>query len=56
MNPANSELREQVVDLMRDDSTTTDEEYRQFIADSYALLPDDPKWGYFKALLCYREN
>jgi len=56
LNPANSELREQVANAMRDDSTTTDEQYRLFIEDSYVVLPDDPKWGYMKALLCYRDN
>lgn len=56
MNPTSSALREQVSNLMRDDSTVTDEQYRQFIRESYSLLPDDPKWGYLKALLCYRDN
>lgn len=54
--PKDSDLRERISDFMRDDTTTTDEQFRQFIEESYALLPDNPKWGYMKALLCYRDN
>lgn len=56
MNPTDSQLREQVADLMRDDVTVTPEEFAAFIDQSYTILPDDPKWGYFKAMLCMQRQ
>ena len=56
MNPTDSQLRETVADLMRDDESVTNEETGLFIDESYAILPDDPKWGYFKALRCWQRE
>ena len=56
MNPTDATLREQIANLMRDDSTVTVEEVGAFIDESYAVLPDNPKWGYFKALRCWQQG
>lgn len=54
MNPTDNKLREQIADLMRDDENITNEQVGLFIDESYAVLPDDPKWGYFKAMRCWQ--
>ncbi len=56
MNPTDSQLRETVADLMRDDESVTPEQTGAFIDESYTILPDDPKWGYFKALRCWQRE
>ena len=56
MNPTDDNLREQIADLMRDDKNVTAEQVGQFIEESYAILPDNPKWGYFKALRCWQRQ
>lgn len=56
MNPTDNELREKIAELMRKDENVTTEEVGQFIDESYAILPDDPKWGYFKALRCWQRD
>ena len=56
MNPTDATLREQIANLMREDSTVTVEEVGAFIDESYAVLPDNPKWGYFKALRCWQQG
>ncbi len=56
MNPTDAELREQIANLMRDDDSVTTEEVGLFIDESYAVLPDNPKWGYFKALRCWQHG
>ena len=56
MNPTDNKLREQIADLMRDDENVTDEQVGQFIDESYSVLPDDPKWGYFKAMRCWQRE
>jgi tetratricopeptide (TPR) repeat protein len=56
MNPTDNKLREQIADLMRDDENITDEQVGQFIDESYSVLPDDPKWGYFKAMRCWQRE
>ena len=56
MNPTDNKLREKIADLMRDDETVSLEEVGRFIDESYSILPDDPKWGYFKALRCWQHN
>ncbi len=56
MNPTDNKLREQIADLMRDDENITNEQVGLFIDESYAVLPDDPKWGYFKAMRCWQRD
>lgn len=56
MNPTDRNLREKIADLMRDDEKVTEEEVGLFIDESYDVLPDDPKWGYFKALRCWQRQ
>ena len=56
MNPTDNQLREKIANLMRDDETVSLEEVGLFIDESYALLPDNPKWGYFKALRCWQHE
>ncbi len=56
MNPKDSKLREDVANMMRDDESVTLEEIGLFIDESYNILPDDPKWGYFKALRCFQHG
>ena len=56
MNPSDAQLREKIADLMRDDDNVTPEEVGRFVEESYTMLPDDPKWGYFKALRCLQRN
>ena len=56
MNPTDSELRETISEMMSEDEQTTAEEMGQFMEDSYAVLPDDPKWAYYKALRLMRRN
>ena len=56
MNPTDAALREQIADLMRQDSTVTADEVAVFIDESYDILPDDPKWGYFKAMRCWQRE
>ena len=56
MNPTDNKLREQIADLMRDDENITNEQVGLFIDECYAVLPDDPKWGYFKAMRCWQRD
>lgn len=56
MNPTDKQLREKIADLMRDDDNVTPEQVGQFIEESYSILPDDPKWGYFMALRCLQRE
>ena len=56
MNPTDNKLREQIADLMRDDENITNEQVGLFIDESYSVLPDDPKWGYFKAMRCWQRE
>lgn len=56
MNPTDNALREQIADLMRDTEDITSEQVGQFIEESYDVLPNDPKWGYFKALRCWQRE
>ena len=56
MNPTDSQLREQIADLMRKDPDVTPEEMGEFIDESYVMQPDDPKWCYFKALRCWQHQ
>ena len=56
MNPTDSKLREDVANMMRDEESVTLEEIGLFIDESYDILPDNPKWGYFKALRCFQHG
>lgn len=56
MNPTDNKLREQIADLMRDDENISNEQVGLFIDESYSVLPDDPKWGYFKAMRCWQRE
>lgn len=56
MNPTDAQLREKIAELMRDDDSVTPEQVGQFIEESYDILPDNPKWGYFKALRCWQRE
>ena len=56
MTPTDNQLREQIADLMREDENISNEQVQLFIEESYSVLPDDPKWGYFKALQCWQRE
>ena len=51
MNPTDNKTRNKMEQLMRSDPTVSPDELGQFAEESYAVLPDDPKWGYYTAML-----
>ncbi|MBQ7531114.1 MAG: tetratricopeptide repeat protein [Paludibacteraceae bacterium] len=51
MNPTNNNVRNRIETLMRSDPTISPDDLGHFAEESYAALPDDPKWSYYKAIL-----
>lgn len=51
MNPTDSKLRLKIFNLMRDDLFTSPQEVSLFAEQCYDVLPDDPQWCYYKALI-----
>lgn len=51
MNPTSNTVRNKMETIMRNDSAITSAEFEQFAEQSYAVMPDDPKWAYYKALI-----